>query len=529
MKNYIPQIFFVLLILLVISACNNKQRSKKETLLSETKVSSWPHAVTYEIFIHAFYDSDGDGIGDIPGMTSKLDYLSDLGVEAVWLMPISPSPSYHKYDVTDYYGIHQDYGSMEDFKTFVEKAHQKNIKVVMDLVVNHTASDHPWFVSAKSSPDSPFRDYYVWAKKDEILGGQNKKQASGDSDNLRQWHPVNGTDDFYYGYFWGGMPDLNFDNPKVREEVFKIGEFWLSEIGVDGFRLDAARHIYPDDQPQDNHQWWVEFRSKMQEIKEDVILIGEVWADAQTVAPYLQGLHSLFNFDMGYAITNAVNEGENLSLIKKYKEIQDFYASITPDFIDATFITNHDQNRIMSEVGSDMDKAKVAASLLLTLPGAPYIYYGEEIGMAGKKPDEHIREPFLWNLDGEDKGQTKWLEAKFSTTENVKPLASQQLDENSIYNHYKSLIRFRNHSKALTFGKIDTTSLSEKGICAFYRLHDNEELLVIHNLSDSDKAITLKGSMKAFTQVVFSNKHNVHLKGEVLSVPFASTVILKKL
>ena len=177
--------------------------------------SNWPNGVTYEIFVQSFADSDGDGIGDINGMTGKLDYLLDLGIGAVWLMPISPSPSYHKYDVTDYKGIHPDYGTMDDFKKFVEEAHEKNIKVIIDLVVNHTASGHPWFIEASSSPENPYRDYYVWADKDSIADQLAKKEISQDSDNITQWHAVNGdtTKEHYYGFFWGGMPDLNFDNP----------------------------------------------------------------------------------------------------------------------------------------------------------------------------------------------------------------------------------------------------------------------------------------------------------------------------
>lgn len=527
MKIKLYNIFMAALVLFIAAGCKNQNGNFKEVLLSGSRVSSWPNAVTYEIFVHAFYDSDGDGIGDIPGMTAKLDYLKDLGVEAVWLMPISPSPSYHKYDVTDYYNIHPDYGTMDDFKTFIKEAHKRDIKVVIDLVVNHTARDHPWFISARNDKNSPYRDYYVWAKEEEVRESINKKEVHLDSDNITQWHKADGSDELYYGFFWGGMPDLNFDNPKVREEVFKIGEFWLTEVGVDGFRLDAARHIFPDDRPEDNHQWWVEFRTKMQEIREDVVLVGEVWADAQTVAPYLQGLHSLFNFDMGFAITEVVNKGEDLFLIQKYKEIQDFYKSVTPDFIDATFITNHDQNRIMSEVNGDHDKAKVAASLLLTLPGAPYLYYGEEIGMTGKKPDEHIREPFLWNNLNEDAGQTQWLQAKYSTTDNVAPLVVQKFDNNSIFNHYKSLIRFRNHSKALTFGNIDTNDLAEKGICSFVRSFEDEELLVIHNLSSQDKEVLLTEAMNGFSEIVFANK-KVSLKGGRLMIPYASTVILKK-
>ena len=288
----------------------------------EAKASKWPRGVTYEIFVQSFCDSDNDGIGDIKGMTSKLDYLADLGIEGIWLMPMSPSPSYHKYDVTDYYGIHPDYGTMEDFKTFVNEAHKRNIKVVTDLVLNHSGSDHPWFKEASKSERSPYRDYYVWAHKDDPQTKGEGKTTGDDSHNVHQWHEVKGSDYKYYGYFWGGMPDLNFDNPKVREEVYNIGRYWLQEVGVDGFRLDAARHIFPDDRPEDNHQFWQEFKAEMQKVKPDVYLVGEVWAEAETVAPYFKGLPALFNFEMSWKMLAALKQGTGASLAIHHNRIR---------------------------------------------------------------------------------------------------------------------------------------------------------------------------------------------------------------
>ena len=344
----------------------------------------------------AFADSDGDGKGDLVGLTGKLDYLKETGVGGIWLMPIMTSPSYHKYNVTNYKGIDPDYGSIDDFKMFVAEAHKRNIQVIIDLILNHTGSDHPCLLAI----DNPYRNYYVWAKKDSIAQVIAKKEISLDSDNIRQWHSVKGDSlgEYYYGFFNGGMPDLNFDNQKVKDEFIEIGKFWLNELGVDGFRLDAAKHIYPTDRATDNHAFWVWFRTEMQKIKPDTYLVGEVWSQSQEVAPYLKGLPALFNFDMGYAITAVVKEGrDTIHLVKKYKEINDFYKSVTPDYIDATFLKNHDQNRILSELGDDESMARVAASILFSLPGTPYVYYGEEIGMKGMKPDEFIREPFLWD------------------------------------------------------------------------------------------------------------------------------------
>ncbi|WP_181305483.1 alpha-amylase family glycosyl hydrolase [Rufibacter sp. XAAS-G3-1] len=493
----------------------------------EKKVSQWPRGITYEIFVQSFADSNGDGIGDIKGMTSKLDYLKNLGVGAVWLMPINPSPSYHKYDVTDYYGIHPDYGTMADFREFINQAHQRNIKVVMDMVLNHSSSQHPWFKDAVKNENSPYRDYYVWTHKNDPQTQKEGRPTGADSDNTRHWHKVEGSDYLYYGYFYDGMPDLNFDSPKLREEVFKIGRFWFSEIGVDGFRLDAARHIFPDERPFDNHQWWVYFRSEMLKANKDVYLVGEVWAPADIVAPYLKGLPALFNFEMSWVIPQAVTEGRGDSLAIKHAKITNFYQSVNPDFIDATILSNHDQNRIMSTLNNDVNKAKMAASLLLTLPGSPYLYYGEEIGMTGKKPDEQIREPFLWDSKAKDKNRTTWLKPVYTTEATVAPLAAQQKDKNSIYTHYKTMISLRNQSKALTYGKLEPVAFENKAVSAFTRVHEDESLLVLHNLSGTDITVRLPENLNGYDKLFFKTKQ-AKLNKASLTLPAYSTAVLKK-
>nr|WP_268794539.1 alpha-amylase family glycosyl hydrolase [Paenibacillus sp. DMB20] len=223
-----------------------EQRNKPPSSKTNVEIDEQPSDVYYEIFVRSFYDSDGDGIGDLKGVIEKLDYLNDgnseteddLGVTGIWLMPVNPSPSYHGYDVTDYRSIHPDYGTIEDFRTLTAEAHKRGIKVIMDLVVNHTSSEHPWFKEAADDKNSEKRDWYVWAE-------DQGKEAAGSSaaGSGNPWHEMNGT--HYMGTFWSGMPDLNFDNPKVREEMKDTGKFWL-EQGADGFRLDAAKHIYED-------------------------------------------------------------------------------------------------------------------------------------------------------------------------------------------------------------------------------------------------------------------------------------------
>ncbi|WP_207426636.1 alpha-amylase family glycosyl hydrolase [Pedobacter sp. SYSU D00535] len=493
----------------------------------EARVSKWPRGVTYEIFVQAFADSDNDGIGDIRGMTARLDYLKALGVEGVWLMPINPSPSYHKYDVTNYYDIHPDYGTLDDFKTFIREAHKRNIKVVMDLVLNHSSSQHPWFLEAKAKKDSPYRNYFVWAHKDDPQVQTKGKIIAGDSDNVNRWNKLDDSDYLYYSYFGGGMPDLNYDNPDLREEVFKIGRFWMSEVGVDGFRLDAARHIFPDDRAKDNHRWWVYFRNEMQKVNKEVYLVGEVWAPAEVVGPYMQGLPALFNFDMGGAIINAVNSARADSLVFKHRKIRSFYQSVNPAYVDATFLTNHDQNRIMSSVNNNIDKAKMAAALLLTLPGSPYLYYGEELGMRGKKPDEYIREPFLWDVAMKDKVRSKWISPRYSTDSTVVPASRQMADKSSLYNHYKALIQLRNNSQALSYGEVEALETGYPEVCAFVRMTEQESVLVLHNLSSQEKTVQLPSTYSVYSKVEFKNK-KASVRNRLVQLPAYSSLVLSR-
>lgn len=491
-------------------------------------VNHWPYGVNYEVFVLSFADGDGDGRGDFKGLTQKIDYFSDLGVGGIWLMPIMNSPTYHKYDVTDYKSIHPDYGTVDDFKAFVNEAHKRNIKVLVDLILNHTGSDHPWFQEAIRDKNSKYRNYYVWAKKDSIRDQIAKKQTSFDSDNITQWHPANGDtlSEHYYGFFWGGMPDLNFDNPDVRAEFVDIGKFWLNDMQVDGFRLDAAKHIFPTDRATDNHAFWVWFREEMTKIKPDVYLVGEVWSRAEDVAPYLKGLPALFNFDLGYAITSAVNAGQDTAgLITQYKKIVDFYNASSSDYIDATFLKNHDQNRILSELHDDEAKARVAAAILMTLPGTPYVYYGEEIGMKGLKPDEYIREPFVWDKTGTYPQQTRWEEPRYSTPKTVAPFEVQKGDPNSVYNFYRDLIEYRNDSQALTYGTIELSPIQLSEIVSFYRVKDGEKLFVIHNISDVE--VTVPIDLDELYRLDFSTNPRIEVRDTEVVMPAHSTAIFK--
>lgn len=510
----------ILVLILIFSACQKQSEN----------VTRWPYGVNYEVFVRSFADSNGDGIGDFNGLTAKLDYLKDLGVGGIWLMPIMPSPTYHKYDVTNYKAVDPEYGTQQDFENLVAEAHKRGIKILVDLILNHTGSDHPWFQQASSDKTNPYRDYYLWAKKDSIRTLISKKETSLDSDNITQWHSVKGDTlaEHYYGFFWGGMPDLNFDNEKVKAEFVDIGKYWLTDMNVDGFRLDAAKHIYPTDRAEDNHAFWVWFREEMQKIKPEVYLVGEVWSNAKDVAPYLKGLPALFNFDMGYSITSVVNAGKDtIGLINKYKRITDFYNSSTNEFIDATFLKNHDQNRILSELGDDTSKARVAAGILLTLPGTPYIYYGEEIGMKGRKPDEFIREPFVWAEGANEKMQTRWEKPTYSTDQTVIPLTKQKDDPKSLYNFYKRFIHYRNSSEVLTYGSIESSPLSVQELVSFIRRKGDEQRLIIHNVSDVEITVRLENELSDFSKVDFISEGEAEIKDLVIVIPAYASVIVK--
>ncbi|MCK4408633.1 MAG: hypothetical protein KAW67_01020, partial [Candidatus Eisenbacteria sp.] len=341
----------------------------------------WNDSVFYEVLVRSFYDSDGDGIGDLQGLTSKLDYLNDgdpgtdddLGITGIWLMPINDSPSYHGYDAVDYRSINPDYGIMADFETFLAAAHARGIKVIIDYVMNHCSDQHPWFVeSAQNNPD--YRDYFRWSPDDPGYSGPWGQ-------DVWHWHPS----DWYYGLFWSGMPDLNYETPAVRDSMFDTATYWLDTIGVDGFRLDAVLYILEEGSQLQNTastlSFWQDYNTHVKAVKPDVLSVGEAWTSTSTVLQYVtqDRLDFCFEFDLSYATLGAVNWGDAGSLSDKADQVYHLY----PHLQFGTFLTNHDQDRTFTVVGEDEGKAKVAAGIYLTLPGIPFVYYGEEIGMVG--------------------------------------------------------------------------------------------------------------------------------------------------
>lgn len=444
----------------------------------------WRDRTFYEVFVRSFADSDGDGIGDLRGLIGKLDYLndgdpsttSDLGVTALWLMPVTESPSYHGYDVTDYKAIEKDYGSADDFRALMAAAHARGIEVIVDLVLNHTSVDHPWFRDAQT-PGSTHDDWYVWstAAKPPFAGPGGKAV----------WHR-NG-DRWYYGYFDTSMPDLNVGNPDVTPALDDVARFWLDDLGVDGFRLDAARHLIEDGKTLQNtpqtFAWLAAFRDRVHADKPGALVLGEDWDPTVISSRYVRqgSLDMDFEFDFADAIAGSIHSHDAGSYRAAETEIQ---AGYPPDGF-GTFLSNHDQNRILTQLGGDIPAAKLAATLLLTSPGVPFVYYGEEIGMTGAKPDERIRTPMRWDAQAAGAGfstATPWQPLSDDpVTTNV---AGESADPSSVLSTYRSLIALRAAHPALAHGDWAAVDASNRNVDAYLRQADGETVLVVANLGD---------------------------------------------
>lgn len=443
----------------------------------------WDGRVFYEVFVRSFADSDGDGIGDLRGLTRHLDDLNDgnpatttdLGVTGLWLMPVAESPSYHGYDVTDYRAIERDYGTSADFRALIGAAHDRGIKVVVDFVANHTSRDHPWFRDAEKA-GSEHDDWYVWSPTDPGYGGPDGQQV---------WHrDANGR--FYYGLFGDGLPDLNLRNPAVTSELESVAAFWLRDMGVDGFRLDAAKHLVEDGERQTNTTatmaWLAAFRDHAHSASADALVLGEVWEPRAVTSRYvaLGVLDMVFDFEIGGAILSSVRLGDAGTLQAAARELAARYPSGSV----ATFLSNHDQPRFITQLSDDVAGAKAAAAALLLGPGVPFVYYGEELGMSGSKPDERIRTPYPWTADEPGHGFTSgtpWEAfAGGAPTANV---AAERADPRSILSTYRDLIRLRTSHPALAGGSVVSLEASSPTVAAFLRRGADETLLVIHALS----------------------------------------------
>lgn len=498
--------------------------------------------VYYEIFVRAWADTNGDGIGDINGVTAKLDYLKSLGISGIWLMPINTSPSYHGYDITDYYGINPQYGNEADLEHLIEEAHKRGIAVTMDMVINHTSEKHPWFIAAQN-PADPHHDWYTWADAHADLN------ALSTASDEKIWHRLDdahgcasaasagcaraaGT--YYLGDFGGGMPDLNYDNPAVRAEMIKVGRYWIAK-GVDGFRLDAAKHIYDDfktrqhdpDVIAKNVAWWTQFHDALATINPKVTLVGEVSAESTTqLVPYLKPLGSVFDFPLAEQLIVSA-KGERVGKLDTL--LKDTYAAFSSvgdvPYIDSTFLSNHDQERVMSRLDGNDAHMRMAAAMLLTLPGRPYIYYGEELGMEGRKPDPDLREPMRWQREP-GPGDSHWKPSSVNQGAAVSVQAEQD-DPHSLLNYYRMLIRWRAEVPALRDGDLQLQATGNPHLLAYWRNDGSQHVLVVHNLGGKDTLWNPQGvNLPKNATVLLSSKPEAKLENGHVKLPAYSTVVL---
>ncbi len=452
----------------------------------------------YEIFVRSFYDSDGDGIGDLRGVTEKLSYINDgdpashrdLGASCIWLMPIAQSPSYHGYDVTNYYEVNRDYGTTADFKALVAEAHRRGISILVDMVLNHSSSEHPWFQSALSVPGSPYRDWYRWSASARRVPGWGGEV----------WHRSPVRDEYYYGLFWSGMPDLNLGNPAVQEETRKIARYWIQEMGADGFRFDAVNHFFETDESVRNapavHPWLRDYSAYIHQLAPGSFTVGELWDSTSVLRSfYPDQLDTYYNKELSDALVDAVRTGSSRLLIAALQDTQ----RDLPAGRYSLWLRNHDQDRTMTEFGGNVAKAKLAATLLLTLPGIPFIYYGEEIGMTGAKPDPRVRTPMQWTArgDGFTRGQP-WEPMQpdsFAVT-----VEAQDGDSTSLLSLYRRMIRLRASRPELgAAAECIVVNTGSDSVLAFVRRAEGRSTLVVANLSGSrTAALTLSSPAAGF-------------------------------
>jgi maltose alpha-D-glucosyltransferase / alpha-amylase len=490
-------------------------------------------AVIYEVHVRAFSDSNGDGIGDFPGLLQKLDYVQDLGVTAVWLLPFYPSPLKDDgYDIADHTGVNPAYGTLEDFHRFLDQAHRRNLRVITELVINHTSDQHPWFQESRSSRDNPRRNWYVWSDTDDRYRGVPIIFKDSELSNWA-WDPISKS--YYWHRFFSHQPDLNYENPAVSEEIWKVMKFWR-DMGVDGFRVDAAPYLFEregtacENLPE-THQAIKSFRRRLDENYPHNFLLAEANQWPADVRPYFGNgdeFHMAFHFPLMPRMFMAVK-------LEDRKPVMDILQQ-TPEIPEncqwGIFLRNHDEltlamvtdeerdymydtyaldagarlylgirRRLAPLMENDRRRLELMNGMLMSLPGSPIVYYGDEIGIGDNiyLGDRHgVRTPMQW---------TGGPNAGFSTADPERlflPVLSnavygyqavnvdaQRRTENSLLAWMKRLIRVRKSSRAFSRGRIDFLRPRNHRIFAYIREFLNEKVLVVNNLSKSAQSVEL--------------------------------------
>ena len=500
--------------------------------------------VFYEIYLRSFADGDGNGCGDLKGLTAKLDYLDELGVAGIWLMPPYLASSEHGYDVMDYMKVHPDYGTMEDMEQMIREAHKRKIRVILDFVPNHMSMHSDWFKQAILSVDNPYRSYFHFSDKEE-----------GD-----RWYPVpkGGTEGyFYFGDFDKSMPDLNYgaanscQNSAAFKALVKVAKFWIDK-GVDGFRMDAVRHIYSNPDSDENPTWLRKFydevngyfKGKSTLGFENLYMVGECWLGRDQIANYYHGIPGLFDFHTRDKINDVIRYSNANWFPREIVDTRNIYqAQRQGDFVQATFLSNHDQNRARTEFGGGYElslaRAKMGAAILLTSIGEPFMYYGEELGMMGDKNreqnfqvgDRNVRTPMLWTEKSRDTYRTSWINSTLNNDLSIGNVDSQKGEANSILNIYRMFLRLRNTYPALAKGSMTRPENFDEGqnksVMVFYREADGERLLVLHNVSEQESTYEINHAIKA--PIADMNHVTIQSEGDnqhkVTMPPYSSIII----
>ncbi|MCR5400939.1 MAG: alpha-amylase [Treponema sp.] len=545
----------------------------------ERKASKPSEGVYYSLFVRAFADGDGDGIGDFKGLIKKLDYLNDgddlttddLGITGLWLLPIFESPSYHGYDVDDYYAVNHEYGTMEDFEKFLAECKKRGISVIIDMTCNHSSIYNDWFKQSKDS-SSPYRNWYRWINDLDFVdnGGLYNRSQKGLAGNI--WvidltNPVMGPDgqalkdrkgqtvmNYYAGLFSTGMPDYNLDEPAVRSEFKKVFKFWMDK-GVDGFRFDAAGHAYNVAEVKPGSEtitksiaFWKEMNDYLVSLNPDTYSVCEVWEPTAIRARYMAGIPSNFHFDLGTLISQIINNQEanedmNVPVdpdvntyngfARSLEGFYNLYKENNPNYIDAPFLSNHDQARSAASLQNKPAKIKMAADMYILAEGLPFIYYGEEIAMKSGSDDPSKRTPMVWAKDGKDKFTSKWNDSPMYERSNLYnrktvSVKEQEKDPESILNHYKRIIRVKTAHPALFKGRLKAFNLKSPVLESYFMESEEESAFVVHNVSSkTTESINLPENVQDYSLVYAANP-GVLVEDGKLTIPPLTSVVLTK-
>lgn len=518
MKNN-SLILWGLIPLLLLSGCRNTTPKSYEI---NDEVTNNDGGVYYEIFVRSFADSNGDGQGDLNGISAKLDYLEELGIKGIWLTPIQPSSSYHGYDVTNYKAVNPQFGTIADFEALISKANENNIDVIIDLVINHTSNSHPWFIEGKANFSA-------------------NPSSANDPTNKASWYNFakNGNNVTYEAGFGDWMPDLNLANPYVVSEIESIAKFWL-DLGVKGFRLDAVTYFFPKE--DDSIAYLKSFETYVKSVKSDAYIVAEAWIGDNM--SYYKGVDSLFNFNSasvdGFIIKNIIRElGSNIarSLNNSYKKIYE----INNDALVANFLTNHDMNRSSQMFVMHLpERQKLAAAIYLLTPGRPFLYYGEEIALKGSRStnqtDANRRLPMIWQLNNDTMRTALPPQTDYNMTTQVREGVKEGLETPfSLLNYYKKVINVRNHYPWLANARLVENPVNNNLIASMKMTSKDgtKDIYVLHNVgSEAPQEIDLARFIDEEVEIahdLFAVGERNTLKNNILTLaPFNSVVLERK-